>query len=208
MRFLSVVAAAALATMSVPAAANTVTTYSAVAYAIEYYRPLEPGDDLIFSPINLYNLPNGGSISLPEIGWVSYSQTHEYQSSIGGGSSSLIYFHGSLGGVSGHYYDMSNSWSPVWAFNTPPVSFVLEQWTMTSFDCTFMDCFAMRPDAEFVTMSTSSDWGKVTRIGTVPEPSTWALLILGFAGIALIRRFRPSRAGTIPLPANSPVEFG
>ena len=30
----------------------------------------------------------------------------------------------------------------------------------------------------------------------VPEPSSWALLILGFAGIALIRRYRPSRADT------------
>jgi len=31
----------------------------------------------------------------------------------------------------------------------------------------------------------------------VPEPSTWAMLILGFAGIALIRRYRPSRADRV-----------
>jgi hypothetical protein len=32
----------------------------------------------------------------------------------------------------------------------------------------------------------------------VPEPSSWALMILGFAGIALIRRYRPSRGSTAP----------
>jgi hypothetical protein len=32
----------------------------------------------------------------------------------------------------------------------------------------------------------------------VPEPSSWALLIIGFAGIAIVRRYRPSREGTEP----------
>jgi hypothetical protein len=33
----------------------------------------------------------------------------------------------------------------------------------------------------------------------VPEPSSWALLIIGFAGIALVRRYRPTRAAIVPL---------
>jgi hypothetical protein len=43
----------------------------------------------------------------------------------------------------------------------------------------------------------------LSTMAPVPEPASWALLILGFASIGLIRYYRPNRAGTVASQATA-----
>jgi hypothetical protein len=190
MRFLSV-AACALVASTVPAIASTVTSHSSTTYYIEYLRPLEITDDLIFQVTNSHDLPYGGSFSIPEGGWFSFSQTHQYTSSLGSYGYATLY----LTPSSGHYMDMSDISMGMWPLNPRPKSFVLEQWSSTSFDCSFMECFGWDAGSSFVNVFPNSDWGRLTTVAPVPEASTWLMLIWGFAAVAFMAR-RKSAACT------------
>jgi PEP-CTERM motif len=97
---------------------------------------------------------------------------------------------------SGGVYISSGVFIALYSYSTEPITDALvlplsldaSQWDGGSFSLDFYDPTGNHPDA-FVSGSISS----ITISAAVPEPSTWAMMILGFTGVGFMAYRRKSK---------------
>jgi len=196
MRFLSVVAAAALATMSVPAVAETFTSSTTTTYYFD--RPSGLEDHIIFSPgfgpfteLLASAFPVDGNWGAQYSIWSTYTFTLD-NGVEGGDSGGFFAFFGPVDAhVTGHGFNDRQVIINL-TFYPPAHKVTVFETTTLDFNCYNIECGANQPSSHFVEPYFYNFLGRdpivTTLVAPVPEPSTWAMLILGFAGIAFMAR--------------------
>jgi len=143
-------------------------------------------------------------ISSDSNGAQPYLTTGNYLSVLGGGTIDINF---SARNTISFYWGSVDSYNSIKFFNSITgdvvtggmVSPLLPNGCQTSTDCNGYVTFTSDTPFTKVELSSSSNSFEITNISAVPEPTTWAMMILGFLGLGFLGYRKSSKTGDASL---------